>query len=191
MAKGTGETRQLAAAERYALLATLRARFERHPERHRGLTWAAVAQRLEANPAKLWSLAEMERTGGEPDVVGRDAKSGELVFCDCAEESPKGRRSVCYDGEALRSRKENKPRASALDLAAAMGIQLLDEEGYRELQRLGPFDTKTSSWLESPASVRELGGALFGDYRYGRVFTYHNGAESYYAARGFRGVLRV
>lgn len=191
MAKGTGETRQLAAAERDALLATLRARFERHPERHRGLTWAAVAQRLEANPAKLWSLAEMERTLGEPDVVGRDAKSGELVFCDCAEESPKGRRSVCYDGEALRSRKENKPRASALDLAAAMGIQLLDEEGYRELQRLGPFDTKTSSWLESPASVRELGGALFGDYRYGRVFTYHNGAESYYAARGFRGVLRV
>ena len=191
MAKATGGTRRLAAAERDALLTTLQARFERHPDRHRGLTWAAVAQRLEANPAKLWSLAEMERTGGEPDVVGRDAKSGELVFCDCAEESPKGRRSVCYDGEALRSRKENKPRASALDLAASMGIELLDEEGYRELQRLGPFDTKTSSWLESPASVRELGGALFGDCRFGRVFTYHNGAESYYAARGFRGVLRV
>ena len=191
MAKATGGTRRLAAAERDALLTTLQARFERHPDRHRGLTWAAVAQRLEANPAKLWSLAEMERTGGEPDVVGRDAKSGALVFCDCAEESPKGRRSVCYDGEALRSRKENKPRASALDLAASMGIELLDEEGYRELQRLGPFDTKTSSWLESPASVRELGGALFGDCRFGRVFTYHNGAESYYAARGFRGVLRV
>ncbi len=191
MAKATGGTRQLAAAERDALLATLKARFERHPGRHRGLTWASVEKRLEANPARLWSLAEMERTGGEPDVVGRDAKRGELVFCDCAEESPKGRRSVCYDGEALRARKENKPRASALELAAAMGVELLDEEGYRELQKLGPFDTKTSSWLKSPATVRELGGALFGDYRFGRVFTYHNAADSYYAARGFRGVLRV
>ena len=178
-------------AERDALLATLKARFEGHPGRHRGLTWAAVAKRLEANPAELWSLAEMEKTGGEPDVVGQDAKSGEIVFCDCAEESPKGRRSVCYDGEALRSRKENKPKASAIELAAAMGIELLDEEGYRELQKLGPFDTKTSSWLETPAPVRALGGALFGDHRYGRVFTYHNGADSYYAARGFRGVLRV
>jgi hypothetical protein len=191
VAKATGKTRQLAEEERGGLLATLKARFERHWERHRGLSWAAVERRLVAKPAKLWSLAEMERTGGEPDVVGQDAKSGELVFCDCAEESPKGRRSVCYDGEALRSRKENKPKASALELAAAMGIELLDEEGYRELQKLGPFDTKTSSWLKSPASVRELGGALFGDYRFGRVFTYHNGAESYYAARGFRGVLRV
>jgi hypothetical protein len=191
MAKATRGERRLAAAEREVLLATLKARFERHPGRHRGLTWAAVEERLEANPAKLWSLAEMERTGGEPDVVGQDAKSGEIVFCDCAEESPKGRRSVCYDGEALRSRKENRPRASALELAAAMGIEVLDEEGYRELQKMGPFDTKTSSWLQTPASVRNLGGALFGDYRFGRVFTYHNGAESYYAARGFRGALRV
>jgi hypothetical protein len=182
---------RLAAAERDALLATLRERFERHPGRHPGLTWAAVERRLLASPAKLWSLAEMERTGGEPDVVGQDAKSGALAFCDCAEESPKGRRSVCYDGEALRTRKENKPKASALELAAAMGIEVLDEEGYRELQELGPFDTKTSSWLKTPASVRKLGGALFGDYRFGRVFTYHNGADSYYAARGFRGVLRV
>jgi hypothetical protein len=191
MAKATRGERRLAAAEREVLLATLKARFERHPGRHRGLTWAAVEERLEALPAKLWSLAEMERTGGEPDVVGQDAKSGEIVFCDCAEESPKGRRSVCYDGEALRSRKENRPRASALELAAAMGIEVLDEEGYRELQKMGPFDTKTSSWLQTPASVRNLGGALFGDYRFGRVFTYHNGAESYYAARGFRGALRV
>ena len=191
MAKATSGERRLAPAERDVLLATLKARFERHPGRNRGLTWAAVEERLEAHPAKLWSLAEMERTGGEPEVVGQDAKSGELVFCDCAEESPKGRRSVCYDGEALRSRKENRPRASALELAAAMGIEVLDEEGYRELQKLGPFDTKTSSWLRTPASVRKLGGALFGDYRFGRVFTYHNGAESYYAARGFRGVLRV
>lgn len=191
MAKANSGTSQLAAEERDALLATLQARFERHSGRHRGLNWAAVEKRLEANPAKLRSLAEMDRTGGEPDVVGQDAKSGELVFCDCAEESPKGRRSLCYDGEALRSRKENKPKASALELAAAMGIEVLDEEGYREIQKLGPFDAKTSSWLKSPAPVRELGGALFGDYRFGRVFIYHNGAESYYAARGFRGVLRV
>ena len=191
MAKTTGGTRRLAAGERDALLATLKTHFEGHSGRHRGLAWAAVAKRLEASPAKLWSLAEMERTGGEPDVVGQDAKSGEIVFCDCAEESPKGRRSVCYDGEALRSRKENKPKASAIEQAAAMGIELLDEEGYRELQKLGPFDSKTSSWLETPAPVRALGGALFGDHRYGRVFTYHNGADSYYAARGFRGVLRV
>ncbi len=191
MAKATGGARRLTAAERDALLATLKARFEGHSGRHRGLTWAAVEKRLEANPAKLWSLAEMERTGGEPDVIGHDAKSGEIVFCDCAEESPKGRRSVCYDGEALRSRKKFKPKTSALELAAAMGIELLDEEGYRELQKLGPFDTKTSSWLKTPAPVRDLGGALFGDHRFGRVFTYHNGAESYYEARGFRGVLRV
>jgi len=163
VAKATGGMRLLAAAERDALLATLKARFERHSGRHRGLTWAAVEKRLEANPAKLWSLAEMEKTGGEPDVVGRDAKSGELVFYDCAEESPKGRRSVCYDGEALRTRKENRPRASALDLAAAMGIEVLDEAGYRELQKLGPFDTKTSSWLKTPASVRVLGLGLAGD----------------------------
>ena len=191
MAKATGGMRQLSGAERDALLATLKARFERHSGRHRGLKWAAVEKQLQAHPAKLRSLAEMEKSGGEPDVIGQEAKSGKLVFCDCAEESPKGRRSICYDGQALRSRKENKPRASALDLAAAMGIEVLDEDGYRALQKLGPFDTKTSSWLKSPAQVRELGGALFGDYRFGRVFTYHNGAESYYAARGFRGVLRV
>jgi hypothetical protein len=191
VAKATSGERRLAPAEHDVLLATLKARFERHPGRHPGLTWAAVERRLVANPAKLWALAEMERTGGEPGVIGQDAKSGALVFCDCAEESPRGRRSVCYDGEALRSRRENKPRASALELAAAMGIEVLDEEGYRELQKLGPFDTKTSSWLKSPASVRKLGGALFGDYRFGRVFTYHNGADSYYAARGFRGMLRV
>ena len=191
MAKATGGTKSLAEGDRDALLGTLKARFEKHSARHIGLTWAAVEKRLKANPPKLWSLFEMEKTGGEPDVIGQDKKSGELTFCDCSEESPKGRRSVCYDGEALRSRKENKPKASALELAVAMGIEMLDEEGYRELQKLGPFDTKTSSWLRSPAQVRELGGALFGDYRFGRVFTYHNGAESYYAARGFRGVLRV
>ena len=191
MAKATGGTKSLAEGDRDALLGTLKARFEKHSARHIGLTWTVVEKRLKANPAKLWSLFEMEKTGGEPDVIGQDKKSGELTFCDCSEESPKGRRSVCYDGEALRSRKENKPKASALELAVAMGIEMLDEEGYRELQKLGPFDTKTSSWLRSPAQVRELGGALFGDYRFGRVFTYHNGAESYYAARGFRGVLRV
>ena len=191
MAKATGGTKSLAEGDRDALLGTLKARFEKHSARHIGLTWTVVEKRLKANPAKLWSLFEMEKTGGEPDVIGQDKKSGELTFCDCSEESPKGRRSVCYDGEALRSRKENKPKASALELAAAMGIEMLDEEGYRELQKLGPFDTKTSSWLLSPLQVRELGGALFGDYRFGRVFTYHNGAESYYAARGFRGVLRV
>ncbi len=147
--------------------------------------------RLEGNPAKLWSLSEMERTGGEPDVVGRDKKSGEILFVDCAAESPTGRRSLCFDGEALDARKENKPKGSALDMAAAMGIELLTEEQYRELQTLGTFDAKTSSWIQTPADVRKLGGALFADYRYGKVFVYHNGAQSYYAARGFRGALRV
>lgn len=172
-------------------LGVLKARFEQHPERHRGLAWDKVQQRLEARPEALKTLAEMERTGGEPDVIAWDQKTGELVFCDCAPESPSGRRSVCYDRKALDARKENKPKTSALELAAAIGIEVLDEAGYRELQKLGPFDTKTSSWVKTPPSVRSLGGALFCDFRYGQVFTYHNGAESYYAARGFRGTLRV
>jgi hypothetical protein len=186
-----GGKKLLAARERDALLETLKARFEANPGRHRGLTWAAVEARLEAAPAKLWSLGELERTGGEPDVIGRDARTGEVLFCDCAAETPKGRRSVCYDDAALEARKENKPKASALGLAEAMGVELLDEDGYRALQALGPFDQKTSSWILTPPAVRTLGGALFGDFRYGRVFTYHNGAESYYAARSFRGRLRV
>ncbi|MDX2011159.1 MAG: DUF4256 domain-containing protein [Myxococcaceae bacterium] len=187
----SGGRKALPAKEREALLGTLKARFEANPDRHRGIAWEQVVKRLEANPAKLWSLSELEKTGGEPDVIGRDAKTGEVTFCDCAAETPKGRRSVCYDDEALEARKENKPKASALGLAEAMGVELLDEAGYRGLQALGPFDQKTSSWLLTPPEVRELGGALFGDFRYGRVFTYHNGAESYYAARSFRGVLRV
>lgn len=178
-------------ADHSALMKTLEARFEAHPERHRGLSWETVEKRLAGKTAKLNTLAEMERTGGEPDVIGRDAKSGEVIFCDCSAESPKERRSVCYDDEALRSRKENKPKASALGMAAAMGIELLDEQGYAELQKLGPFDQKTSSWISTPAPIRALDGALFGDFRYGRVFTYHNGAESYYGARGFRGTVRV
>ena len=159
--------------------------------RHEGLEWTKVKAKLEANPEKLWSLGEMESTGGEPDVVGHDQKTGEYMFCDCSSESPKGRRSLCYDREALDSRKEAKPKNSALDMAADLGVELLTEEQYRELQKLGEFDTKTSSWLKSPADIRKLGGALFGDRRYGRVFTYHNGAESYFAARAFRGSLRV
>jgi hypothetical protein len=159
--------------------------------RHKGLAWAEVQAKLEANPEKLWSLNEMERTGGEPDVVGHDKGTGEFIVRDCSAESPKGRRSICYDREALESRKENKPRDNALDMAAAMGIELLTEEQYRELQKLGNFDTKTSSWVETPADIRKLGGALFCDRRYDTVFVYHNGAESYYAARGFRGSLRA
>lgn len=159
--------------------------------RHRGMEWAKVLARLEAHPEKLWPLNEMERTGGEPDVVGRDKKTAEIVFCDCSAESPKGRRSICYDREALEARKEFKPANNAMDMAAAIGIELLTEEEYRELQGLGEFDTKTSSWLKTPPEVRKLGGAIFGDRRYGRVFVYHNGADSYYAARGFRGALRV
>lgn len=174
-----------------ALRRTLQARFEQHMKRHPRLRWVDVAARLEAQPAKLWSLVEMERTGGEPDVVGRDGAAGEFLFFDCAAESPKGRASVCYDREGLESRKEHRPKHNAVDLAAAMGIELLTEEQYFELQRLGEFDTKTSSWLKTPAVVRRLGGALFGDRRFGRVFVYHNGAQSYYSARGFRGVLRV
>jgi hypothetical protein len=159
--------------------------------RHPGVTWAAVLARLTANSEKLWSLFEMERTGGEPDVVGQDAQTGELVFYDCAAESPKGRRSLCYDRAAWEARKEFKPASSAMDMAAEMGIGLLDEEQYHALQKLGPFDQKTSSWLKTPESIRKLGGAIFGDYRYATVFIYHNGAESYYGARGFRGALRV
>jgi hypothetical protein len=191
MAKTAAGKKRLSAREREALLETLKTRFDANLSRHRGLTWAKVLARLDGADEKLWSLAELERTGGEPDVIGHHAKTGEVVFCDCSAETPKDRRSVCYDDDALAARKENKPRASALGLAQAMGVEVLDEAGYRELQTLGPFDQKTSSWLLTPASVRDLGGALFGDWRYGRVFTYHNGAESYYAARAFRAVLRL
>ena len=173
------------------LLRALKARFEKHMNRHKGLDWASVQAKLEASAEKLRSINEMERTGGEPDVVSRDQKTGEYIFYDCSVESPKGRRSLCYDREALQSRKENKPKASALDMAAAMGIELLTEEQYRELQTLGSFDTKTSSWVKTPSAIRKLGGALFCDRRFDTVFLYHNGAESYYAARGFRGWLRV
>ncbi len=173
------------------LLHTLKTRFEKNPKRHQGLEWAKVLAKLEANPAKLWSLDEMEKTDGEPDVVAYDSNTGEFLFYDCAAESPKGRRSLCYDLEALESRKEFKPENTAVDLAAEMGIELLDEEQYRALQQLGQFDAKTSSWIKTPASIRKLGGALFADFRYGAVFVYHNGAHSYYAARGFRGALRV
>jgi Protein of unknown function (DUF4256) len=177
--------------QRKELLGALKARFEKNMNRHKGLEWAQVQGRLEADAEKLWSLSEMERTGGEPDVVGHDKKAGEYIFYDCSAESPKGRRSVCYDREALESRKEHRPEDSAIDMAAAMGIELLTEEQYRELQKLGNFDTKTSSWVKTPSDIRKLGGALFCDRRYDTVFVYHNGAESYYAARAFRGSLRV
>ena len=173
------------------LLQTLKTRFEKNMSRHKGLEWAKVQAKLEANPEKLWSLDDMEETGGEPDVIGHDKKTGEYIFYDCSAESPKGRRSVCYDGEALESRKEHKPENNAIDMAAAMGIELLTEEQYRALQKLGNFDAKTSSWVQTPPAIRKLGGALFADFRYGNVFVYHNGAESYYGARGFRGSLRV
>jgi len=181
----------LAKKQQEDLLAVLKARFEKNKDRHKGLDWAPVQRKLEANPGKLWSLHEMERTGGEPDVVGHDKKTGEFIFYDCSPESPKARRSLCYDRAALQSRKEFKPKNNALDLAAAMGIELLTEEQYRELQKLGEFDAKTSSWVNTPAAIRKLGGALFCDRRFDTVFVYHNGAESYYAARGFRGSLRV
>jgi Protein of unknown function (DUF4256) len=181
----------LAKKERQEILRALKARFEKNINRHAGLEWAKVQTKLEANNERLWSLHEMEGTGGEPDVVGHDEKTGEYIFYDCSAESPKGRRSLCYDGEALDSRKENKPKDSALDMAAAMGVELLTEEQYRELQKLGSFDAKTSSWVKTPAPIRKLGGALFCDRRFDTVFVYHNGAESYYAARGFRGSLRV
>ncbi len=173
------------------LMQILKSRFEKNMNRHKGLDWSKVEQRIKLNPKKLWSLNEMERTGGEPDVVGLDKKTGEYIFYDCSIESPKDRRSLCYDQEALDSRKEHKPKDSALSMADKMGIEILDEEQYRELQGLGKFDNKTSSWLKTPAQIRKLGGAIFGDFRYEKVFVYHNGAESYYAVRGFRGVLRV
>jgi hypothetical protein len=173
------------------LLEVLKARFEKNRSRHQGVDWATVQAKLEANPKKLAALHEMEESGGEPDVVEHDKKAGEFIFCDCSEESPKGRRSICYDHEALESRKEHKPKNSAMQMAANMGVELLTEEEYRRLQKLGEFDTKTSSWVKTPAEIRKLGGALFCDRRYNTVFVYHNGAESYYAARGFRGSLRV
>ncbi len=173
------------------LFATLKARFEENMNRHKGLGWEKVQSRLQSDSVKLWSLNEMERTGGEPDVVGLDKKTGEYIFYDCSEESPKGRRSICYDREGLESRKEHAPANTAVDMAESMGIELLTEEQYRELQKLGHFDTKTSSWLKTPPDIRKLGGAIFGDYRYGNVFVYHNGAQSYYGGRGFRGLLKV
>lgn len=183
--------KELSPNECEALLKILKSRFEKNMNRHKGLEWSKVHARLEASPEKLWSLSEMEETGGEPDVVGYDKITGAYIFFDCAAESPKGRRSVCYDEEALESRKEHKPKNSAAGMAAEIGIELLTEEQYRELQTLGKFDTKTSSWLATPADIRKLGGAIFGDWRFGRVFVYHNGAESYYGVRGFRGSLRV
>ncbi len=189
--KSVGTKKELSPAQREELLGALKARFEKNMSRHPDLEWAKIQARLEADPEKLWSLNEMERTGGEPDVVSHDQKTGEFLFFDCSAESPGGRRSVCYDREGLDSRKEHKPENNALDMAAAMGIEILTEEQYRELQKLGPFDTKTSSWVKTPADIRKLGGALFGDRRFGHVFVYHNGAQSYYAARAFRGALRV
>src|SRR6059036_432874 len=183
--------KELSPKQREELLRALKDRFEKNLNRHKGLAWAKVQARLEANAEKLWSLNEMESTGGEPDVVGHDKKTGEYVFYDCSAESPKGRTSVCYDGEALESRKEHKPKNSAIDMAAAMGVEILTEAQYRELQTLGDFDTKTSSWVKTPPDIRARGGALFCDRRYDHVFTYHNGAESYYAARAFRGALKV
>ena len=183
--------KELSPEQREELLRALKARFEKNMNRHKGLEWAKVQAKLEANPEKLWSLNEMERTGGEPDVVGDDEKTGETIFCDCSAESPKERRNVCYDREAQESRKANKPEDNAIDMASAMGIELLTEEQYRELQKLGNFDTKTSSWLKTPSEIRKLGGAIFADRRYDHVFVYHNGAESYYGARGLRGSLRV
>jgi hypothetical protein len=183
--------KELSPEQREELLRALKARFEKNMNRHQSLEWAEVQAKLEAAPEKLWSLSEMESTGGEPDVVGQDEQTGEVIFYDCSAESPKGRRNICYDREALEARKEFKPENSALDMAAAMGIEILTEEQYRQLQELGNFDLKTSSWLKTPAEIRKLGGAIFGDRRYDHVFVYHNGAESYYGARGFRGSLRV
>jgi hypothetical protein len=183
--------KKLSSQQREELLHLLKTRFEKNMNRHKGLEWTKIQARLEANPEKLWSLDDMEKSEGEPDVVGQDKKSGEYIFFDCSAESPKGRRSLCYDRKALNDRKENKPKNSAIDMATAMGIEILTEEQYRDLQKLGDFDTKTSSWVQTPPDIRKLGGALFCDRRYGNVFVYHNGADSYYAARGFRGSLRV
>lgn len=189
--KNSNNKKILSSEDREALLKTLKTRFEKNPERHKGVAWAKVAAKLEVSPAKLWSLNEMEKTGGEPDVVLYDKKTDEYIFYDCAVESPKGRRSLCYDQKALKERKEHPPENNALDMASAIGIEILTENQYRNLQKLGKFDLKTSSWVETPDSIRKLGGALFCDRRYEHVFTYHNGAESYYSARGFRGSLRV
>ena len=191
MSKAKSSKKILPPAQQSELIATLKNRFEKNAARHKGIDWSAVQAKLEAAPEKLWSLNEMERTGGEPDVIGQDKKTGEFLFYDCAAETPKERRSICYDPEALESRKEHKPKDSAIGMANAMGIEILTEEEYRALQGLGKFDTKTSSWLKTPPAIRKLGGALFGDYRYGQVFIYHNGVESYYAVRGFRGALQV
>ncbi len=185
------DKKKFSSEQQKELFSSLKARFEKNMNRHKGIEWAKVQAKLEANPEKFWSLNEMERTGGEPDVVDYDKKTGEYIFYDCSAESPKDRRSLCYDHEALNSRKEAKPKDSAVNMAAAMGIELLSEEQYRELQQLGEFDTKTSNWIITPPAIRKLGGALFCDRRYNHVFTYHNGAESYYAARGFRGSLRI
>src|SRR5215217_7220215 len=191
MSKTKGNKKTLSSEQRQELLSALKIRFEKNMSRHAGLEWVKVQAKLEANSEKLWSLNEMERTGGEPDVVGHDKKTGEYIFYDCSAESPKGRRSICYDHEALESRKEHKPENSATEMAADMGIEILTEEQYRELQQLGNFDTKTSSWVKTPPDIRKFGGAVFCDRRYNHVFLYHNGAESYYAARGFRGAVRI
>jgi hypothetical protein len=183
--------KELTIEQQEELLKVLQIRFEKNMQRHKGLDWSKIQAKLEANPKKMWSLDEMERTEGEPDVVGYDEKSKEYLFVDCAAESPKGRRSICYDHEALEKRKENKPKDSAVNMAEEMGIELLNEQQYRELQEIGKFDTKTSSWIATPAEIRKLGGAIFSDFRYNTIFVYHNGADSYYAARGFRGLLRV
>ncbi len=189
MAKQT--SKELTSKQKESLFKVLKTRFEKNMKRHKGLAWAAVQARLETLPGKCWSLQEMENTGGEPDVTGFDKKTGAFIFMDCSAETPKDRRSVCYDLEGLESRKEHRPKNNAMDLAAEMGIELLTEEEYRALQLLGPFDTKTSSWIKTPEAIRDLGGAIFGDYRYGTVFIYHNGAQSYYGGRAFRGILKV
>jgi hypothetical protein len=191
MAKQNKSNKALSLEEREALISTLKKRFDKNAGRHKGVEWAKVEARLDANVDKLWSLNEMERTGGEPDVVGYNNKTGQVTFYDCSAESPAGRRSLCYDGEALESRKEHKPKDSAMGMAVAMGVEILSEAEYRELQQLGHFDTKTSSWVKTPDNIRKLGGAIFGDYRYDTVFFYHNGAESYYAARAFRASLKI
>lgn len=186
-----GNKKELTSQQREDLLRTLESRFEKNMNRHKGLEWTKVQTKLKASVEKLWTINEMERTGGEPDVTGFDKKTGEYIICDCSAESPEGRRSVCYDREGLESRKEFKPENNAVDMAAEMGVEILTEEQYRELQKLGKFDTKTSSWLKTPSAIRKLGGAVFADFRYGTVFVYHNGAQSYYASRAFRGLLRV
>ncbi|EKR71970.1 PF14066 family protein [Leptospira noguchii str. 2006001870] len=191
MSKVNKNKKELVSKQHEELLNTLEDRFAKNMDRHKDLEWTKIKTKLETNSEKLWSLNEMERTGGEPDVVAYDQKTDEYIFYDCSAESPKGRRSVCYDQEALKSRKEHKPKDNALDMATSMGIEILTEEQYRELQKLGKFDTKTSSWIKTPSDIRKLGGAIFADFRYGHVFVYHNGAESYYAVRGFRGSLRV